>query len=72
MKDIRYKGHTITVTTMTTTVMLPKPFGKTGHYGRVRNLVGIEGRAGKPPGQRPFITTIREAKQHINDTNQGG
>jgi len=72
MKPIRYKGHTITATTTDTTVLVPMPGGRLGHYQQVRPLIRIEGEAAKEEGQRPFITTLQQAKQHITDTIQGG
>ena len=72
MKTIRYKGHSITVTTSDTTVHGPMPGGRTGHYQQVRPLIRIEGEAAKEEGRRPFITTIQQAKQHINDNIKGG
>ena len=68
-KHYRYKDNDIIRTGSTTTVSIPMPGGSSGHYEAVRNLYRIEGEeVTKSAGKRPFITSIAEAKEYINDT----
>jgi len=61
-----YKGHKIIKSSTTTTVYLPMPGGRTGHYQAIRYLYKIEGEhVNKEVGEYPWITTIYSAKQYI-------
>ena len=52
---MKYKGSTITKTDITTDT----PHG-------IRKVYAIEGAIDKPAAQRPFITSIRAAKEYIS------
>tara|TARA_R100000234_G_scaffold61407_1_gene37156 strand:- start:133 stop:357 length:225 start_codon:yes stop_codon:yes gene_type:complete len=61
-----YKGHKIIQSTTTTTVYLPMPGGRIGHYQAIRYLYKIEGKhINKDERTFPWITTIYGAKQYI-------
>jgi len=53
---MKYKGCTITRTDITTDT----PNG-------IRKVYAIEGAIDKPAGKRPFITSIRAAKEYISN-----
>ena len=62
-----YKRHQIKKTKQTTTLILPKPFGKLGTYQKIAELYEIEGQHKKAAGKRPFLTSIKACKEFIND-----
>tara|TARA_R100001463_G_scaffold21125_1_gene51018 strand:+ start:1426 stop:1740 length:315 start_codon:yes stop_codon:yes gene_type:complete len=65
---MNYKKHNIKRTDITTRVSIPKPFGRSGVYEATRYLYEIEGVHSKSAFNRPFITTLRAAKEYIEDS----
>ena len=65
--NMTYRGCTITRTTTTTNVV--EWFcGKARQS--IRKVYAIEGAIDKPAGRRPFITSIRAAKEYIRDKKE--
>jgi hypothetical protein len=63
-----YKKHTITKTNTTTDINRPMPFGRLGTYKTTAYLYEIDGPLiTKERGQYPFLTSIKQAKEFIND-----
>ena len=63
---MKYKDHNIVRTSTTTTVYILKQRG-IGHYPAIRYLYRIEGVHGKLGIERPYITTIKAAKEFITE-----
>ena len=65
---MKYKKHTITKTNTTTDIFRRTPFGRVGHYKDVAYLYEIDGPiVTKDRGRRPFLTSISQCKEFIND-----
>lgn len=66
MKIYKYKGYKIIKSNMTTTVYRSLPGGSPHRfYQAYVPLYAIEGV--KPAGQRPFLVSLKDAKEFIND-----
>lgn len=66
MSPWQYRGCEIIRTNMTTTVRRTF-FGRDGLKEQLRPIYAIRGRVNKPAGLRPFITSIAEAKEWIEE-----
>ena len=65
---MKYKKHDIIKTNTTTDIFRPRPFGRVGHYKDVAYLYEIDGPiVSKERGKRPFLTSIKKAKEFINE-----
>ncbi len=65
-----YKGFTIQKMETTTTVLRVVPGSiPVKYYESIEHVFDIEGL--KPYGQRPFITSVRQAKSYINEWLSG-
>ncbi len=67
---MKYYGNQIRKTSITTEIYLPNLFGRIGHRKVIRNVYRIDGPQGKPPGQWPIITTIKEAREYIREQRE--
>ena len=65
---MNYKKHTITKTNTTTGINKSMPFGQLGTYKTTAYLYEIDGPLiTKERGQYPFLTSIKQAKEFINN-----
>ena len=65
---MNYKKHTITKTNTTTDINKSMPFGRVGTYKTTAYLYEIDGPiVSKERGRRPFLTSISQCKEFIND-----
>ena len=60
---MKYKNHFIVKTNLTTSVHVRANFGS---YEKTVALYEIQGKAEKPASVRPFITSVKAAKEYIN------
>lgn len=63
MKEYRYKGYTFRATSTMTTIYVSDGHG--GHNSRIVPLYEIDDL--KERGKRPFLTSINQCKEYIND-----
>ena len=64
MTEYKYKGYTFWKVHTTTEVILKAPNGNP--YTAIRNLYEIDGL--KEAGKRPFLTSVAQCKEYINET----